>query len=272
MIVNYPYIFKYIKLIYLNNNTHYIMFFYIIMMIMFLFVSADFYSINNTTAVDILPQRLPNYPMGSPVPSNLIPGGLIQAYLEDATDFKCYLKNPLSDFGELNEEDPGLFNGKFLFTIGLPLVVGFTGVRKGNGDTCIYIPVYQKKNPEQPLSDISEKLDNVISVIEDVDRYTEYSAHKLYDISADNMFSIDHINDLVQSSNNIITTTSIYFDRILITCVLFCVLFLFLQILNMFINYDTRNRLLKVFTYINSFLDDFSCNNYLSLKNTIEMV
>ena len=217
-----------------------------------------------------------NYPMGSPISSDFISAGIIELNVPGASDFECFQNNPLDEelFGKIDSGDPSQFDGKFSISVDLKQIVAFSGVRKGDDGTCIYIPVYRKKTPDSSINDIDEKLDKVMSVLKDIYYYAEYSAYALYDLSYTNMYSVDHINDLVQSTNNIIVADSIYFHTILITCAIFGVFFLLLQVLNIYINYDIRSRFLKIISYVNSFLDGFAYNDYLSIKDAaaVEMV
>jgi len=79
--------------------------------------------------------------IGSPIPSHLKSIGMIETYLENATDFDCYMNHPpphsITEGGEIQ-------------------IIGYSGVRKGTGDTCIYIPLVYSNSEESDVLNVKE--------------------------------------------------------------------------------------------------------------------
>ena len=79
--------------------------------------------------------------IGSPIPHNLKSIGMVVTYLENATDYDCYINHPpphsITEGGELP-------------------IAGYSGIRKGEGDTCIYIPLMHVSPDSEENSDIKE--------------------------------------------------------------------------------------------------------------------
>ena len=91
--------------------------------------------------------------LGSPIPPNLHQYGLIETYLEDATDFSCFLHAP----------KPFSFDGEEY------KIVGYSGVRKSEKNKCIYIPLIYITPDSEDNTDVNKNLENrIVEVNRDV--------------------------------------------------------------------------------------------------------
>jgi len=213
--------------------------------------------------------------MGSQIPSNFVSSGIIQANLIGATDIICMLKNRLKDFGEINIPENSFnqyndvvrnfqisnpsFDGYYYLTFPASIIVGFTGVRKGDGDTCIYIPFYKEDTDEYRM------LNGIVKV--------------LYDSSPISNNSYDIINKIIQITNKLVyawNNCADLLDTVIHNVSIifyvsgsFFVLFLLLQILCIYYSYSAKTMLYSLYKEWNSLMDSFGI--FKSTKNNLSI-